>query len=67
MEQIAKRTSDLISKTKYLTRYTMNIDEMCKLYQMCRDSKDIEAICMAFYFGFALGTRAKEKGHVSVL
>ena len=69
MEQITKKINDLLLNTdnKYLTCYSMNIDEMCKLYEMCLDGKQIEAICMAFDYGFALGIRAHDRQRVPVL
>lgn len=67
MEKIAEKVSKLMLTTKYLSAYSMDIDEMCKLHEMCLSDKDIEACSLAFDYGFAMGTRAREKQRTPVI
>ena len=69
MEQITERVNDLFlnGKKKYLTCYSMNIDEFTHLYNMCRTGRGVDALIIAFNYGFALGTRARERDRVPVL
>lgn len=65
MEQLAKKTQDIMLNTKHLSPYTLNIDELIKLYKMCQDNKYFEAVSMAFDYGFCCGVRAHDKQRVT--
>ena len=67
MIQTAEKAGQAFSETKHLYHYDMNIDEMAKLLHMIWNGEDVEAIIIAFKYGFALGTRAREKNHVHAL
>ena len=60
MEETVKRT-----RGKIPTAYDLDLEELARLRQLSKDGI-AEALCMAFDYGFAKGTRAKAKGRVSV-
>ena len=61
MEQVVERT-----KGRIPTAYDLDLEELKRLCEISVDSIT-EALCMAFDYGFAKGTRAKAKGRVSTL
>lgn len=67
MEQTADKMRGVFLKNKYMSHYSMNIDELAKLLKMCYEGQYLKAIDTAFYYGFVLGTRAHNKKHVSAL
>lgn len=66
---MAKRNIEQTAKKavgKIPTAYDISIEEICELTKLCMTDK-FNAIITAFRYGFALGTRARDKERVSVL
>lgn len=62
MEETVERTKDKIP-----TVYHLDLDQMTKLYEMSRRGDALDALIMAFEFGFAKGTRAHKNKSVPAL
>ena len=62
MERDAEAVKDLLSHDNRLCEsFDMDLNELYKLHDLCLKGKDIESICMAFNYGFAMGMRAADR------
>lgn len=45
-------------------RYNLSVEELEELHKLIMEGKEIEAVLIAFRYGFELGRRATKKGKV---
>lgn len=55
------------AKGKIPFYYELSFNEMCQIADICKDRGLLEAVMVAFDFGFIRGTRAKARDRVSTL
>lgn len=67
MKQAAQDIEEQFRNSKYLSYYSLSLDELSELYRMCIEQREMDAITTAFNYGFLLGIRANKKQRIQVI